>query len=290
MTLKTFLIEEYSVARGLKKKASYQIEMTLARWREFLGREPEPADLTTLAVQRFLLHRRETVSVGTVLKDRNSITGIWNYMARQDRSLPFPNLPPMSPIRRIPRAYTAEDVSRLLRVSLSLPGAVAGVPRNYWWASLQRACFETAERISAVMAARWRDVDLTSGQPSLTFAAETRKGGRSDIQRDVSATTAEWMSHLRRGDADRVWEWPGAISNLWAEHRRLCALALVTPRGFHGFRRACASYVTAAGGLEMAAEQLGHESSAVTRRRYVDPSIARPKVSVIQLLPRLDIQ
>lgn len=288
MTLRQFLLDEYAIARGLKRKATYQVALTLSRWGEFLGREPETADLTTLSVQRFLMHRREKVSVGTVLKDRNSITGLWNYMAKQDRSLPFPTLPPMSPVRRVPKAYTAADVGRLLRLSLALPGTIAGMPRSFWWASLQRAAFETAERITPILEIRWRDVDLT--QPCLTFRAENRKGGRADIQRDISRETASWMERLRRGDNDRVWEWDRDLSTLWGDHHRICALAQVTCRGFHGFRRSCASYVALAGGVDMAADQLGHASPAVTRSRYLDPSIARPTVSVVQLLPRLDIE
>ncbi len=287
MTLRDFFLAEYAITRGLKKKAAYQVLLTLDRWKEFLGREPETSDLTNLSVQRFLMHRREKVAVGTVLKDRNSITGIWNYMARQDRSLPFPTLPPMSPVRRIPRAYTAADVSRLLRVSLSLPGTVAGLPRSHWWASIQRVYFETAERITPVLSIRWKEVDLT--HTSLTFLAENRKGGRSDIQRDISRETAEWMDRLKREENDLVWPWDRGLSSLWAEHHRICALAQVTARGFHGFRRSCASYLTLAGSAELAADQLAHESPSVTRSRYIDPSIARPAVSAVQLLPKLDI-
>lgn len=287
--LRQFVEEEYAIVRGLRPKATYQVRLTFARWAEFLGREPVVADLTNLSVQKFLAHRKTKVSMGTTLKDRNQIVGVWNYLAKQDRTLPFPTLPPMSPVRRVPKAYTVEDVSRLLRVSLALPGAVAGLPRGLWWASLQRVCWESAERISAVLAATWDDVDLDAR--SITFRAENRKGGRADIQRDISAETAGWLADLRQGRSgdDRVWPWDRNASTLWLEHNRIAALAQVTARGFHGFRRSCASYLTLAAGLAAASEQLGHASTEMTRSRYCDPTIARPAVSPVDMLPRLDL-
>lgn len=288
-SLREFVDEEYAIVRGLRPKATYQVRLTLARWAEFLGREPTTADLTNLSVQKFLAHRKTKVAMGTVLKDRNGIVGCWNYLAKQDRSLSFPTLPPMSPVRRVPRAYTVEDVSRLLRVSLALPGTVAGLPRGMWWASLQRVCWESAERISAVMAATWDDVDLPGR--TITFRAENRKGGRADLQRDFSAGTARWLESLRQGRSvgDLVWPWDRNHSTLWLEHHRISALAQVTSRGFHGFRRSCASYLTVAAGLAAASEQLGHASTEMTRTRYCDPSIARPAVSPVDMLPPLDL-
>lgn len=288
-TLREFVIDEYAVVRGLRVKATYQVLLTLRRWAEFLGREPVASDITNLAVMRFLAHRGTKVSRGSVLKDRNNICGIGNFLARQDRTMAFLTLPPMSPIKRIPRAYTVADVEALLRLSLGLPGAVGGLPRGFWWASIQRAAWETAERVSPLLALTWDDVDLEAR--TLHFRGETRKGARADILREISPETASWMAHLRAGRAgsDLVWPWPLAQSTLWLEHNRICALAQVTARGFHGFRRSAASYLALAGGLPMASDHLGHATTQMTRDRYVDPSICRPAVPPISILPSLNL-
>ena len=289
MTLREFLDEEYAIVRGLKPKAVYQIRLTLRRWAEFLGREPERRDLTNLSVQKFLMARKEKVSQGSVLKDRNGIVGLWNYIAKQDRSLSFPTLPPMSPIKRVPKAYTVADVSKLIRLARGLVGDLDGVPRGLWWASVQRCAWETAERCSAILACTWEDVDLVTGR--ITFRGENRKGGRADIERDISPELCQWLAAMRgdRGPKDRVWPWPKADSTLWAEHNRLAALAEVMPRGFHGFRKSCASYLAAASSLAVASEHLGHASTSMTRDHYISPDIARPKVSPVSMLPPLDL-
>lgn len=287
--LREFVVNEYAVVRGLRDKATYQVLLTLRRWAEFLGREPTTADLTNLAVMQFLAARKTKVSQGSVLKDRNHICGCWTFLAKQDRSLSFPTLPPMSPIKRIPRAYTAEDVSRLLRVSLALPGALGGLPRGLWWASIQRAAWETAERISPLLALAWGCVDLPG--KTLHFLGENRKGARGDILREISDETAGWLAALRcgRGDDDLVWPWPKSLSTLWFEHNRIAAVAEVTARGFHGFRRSSASYLALAGGIAVASDHLGHATTTMTKERYVDPSICRPAVPPVSILPPLNL-
>jgi integrase len=287
MLLRELLDKEYVIVRGLRPKAAYQVRLTLSRWSDFLGRGPTTADLLNLRVMEFLHYRKSKVSLGTVLKDRNGICGLWNYAAKQDRTLPFPTLPPMSPIKRAPRAYTIEDISKVIRVAKALPGDVMGVQRGLWWATIFRTAFETAERHGALAALRWSEVDLPGRL--ITFLAEGRKGGGQDIQREISGELASWLDEMRREPGELVWPWKGVESSQWQELGRICTLAQVTNRGFHGFRKSNASYLTAARGVGAASEQLGHSSSSVTLRHYVDRSIAKPKETAIDLLPPLNL-
>lgn len=287
MLLRDLLDREYAIVRGLRPKAIYQVRLTLSRWADFLGRGPTTADLTNLRVMEFLQHRKTVVSMGSVLKDRNGICGLWNYRAKQDRSLPFPTLPPMSPVRRAPRAYRIEDVSAIIRVARALPGEICGVQRGLWWATICRTAWETAERHNALASLRWKDVDL--GGRLITFLAEGRKGGRADIQREISGEMAGWLSEIKREPGDLVWPWKGSESTQWLELNRICAIAQVTARGFHGFRKSNASYLTAARGVAAAADQLGHSSAAITLQHYVDRSIAKPQETAIDLLPPLNL-
>jgi len=287
MLLRQLLDKEYAIVRGLRPKAIYQIRLTLSRWSDVLGRGPDTTDLTNLRVMEFLALRKTTVSMGTVLKDRNHICGLWNYAAKQDRTMPFPTLPPMSPVKRVPRAYTIEDISKVVRVARALPGDVLGVPRGLWWSTILRTAFETAERHGALEVLRWSEVDIPGRL--ITFLAEGRKGARQDIQREISGDLAAWLAEMRREPDDLVWPWKGAPSTQWLELGRICTVAQVVSRGFHGFRKSNASYLTAARGVGAASEQLGHSSSAVTLRHYVDRSIAKPKETAIDLLPPIDL-
>jgi hypothetical protein len=71
---------------------------------------------------------------------------------------------------------------------------------------------------------------------------------------------------------------------------RICGRSAgVQPRGYHGLRRAAASYIAAAGGLSEAAAALGHASASTTQAHYVDQTIAKPTRSHLDMLPHLDL-
>jgi hypothetical protein len=61
----------------------------------------------------------------------------------------------------------------------------------------------------------------------------------------------------------------------------------VQARGYHGFRKAAASYLAAAGGLGEAAAALGHASPSTTQAHYVDPTIAKPTRTFVEMLPKI---
>lgn len=289
MILRQHLESDYARLRALKPKALFQYHMTLDRWREFLGRESEPGDLDGLAIQAFLTHRRQKVSTATVVKDRTHICALWGHLARRRVVEQFPILPPMRAPKRIPRAYRIEEVSKIIRTCLDHPGSVCGLPGGYYFASLARSCFETAERIGAHLQARWRDVDLQNH--TITFLAEGRKGAIRDIQRTFSAEQGSWLQRLQRRPGDLVWPWQEQrhLGSLWYEFRKICRVADITCRGFHGFRKSNASYLTLNAGLSEASKQLDHYSAQITMENYVDPTIAKPNKTALDYLPPLQL-
>jgi integrase len=290
-TLAAVLEDDYSPLRGLKPRALSQFRLSLARFREHLGHEPTIADLTGVTVQRFLSARKAKVSVATALKDRTHIAALWNHLFRLRRVevAPAAVLPPMRAPRRVPRAYRDHEVSAILRECLATRGGIDGRPASIWHASLVRAAFETAERVGALLQVEWRDVDLH--ERTILLRAETRKGSHADLMRPISAETAAWIAQLRRdaGDRRRVWNWDRYPSHLWHHLRAICKRAGVQCRGYHGLRRAAASYIAAAGGLGEAATALGHASPTTTQQHYVDQTIAKPTRSHLDMLPHLDL-
>lgn len=290
-TLAEVLESDYAPLRGLAPKALFQFRLTIKRFAEHLGREPLVADLTGVTVQRFLSARKLKVSTATTVKDRTHIVALWSHLFRLRRveAAPAAVLPPMRAPRRVPRAYRAEEVAAILKAALATPGGVDGRPAAIWHASLIRAAFETAERVGALLQVEWRDVDLH--ERSILLRAETRKGANSDLLRPISAETAGWLASLRRDSGERrlVWRWDRSPTHLWGHFRRICERAGVQPRGYHGLRRAHASYIAAAGGLGEAAAALGHASPTTTKSHYVDVTIARPTRSHLDMLPHLDI-
>jgi integrase len=285
MTLRHLLDSEYAVIRALKPTALYQFRLSLTRFGEYLGHEPTLADLDPIRVQAWLGHRKTKVSAATARKDRTHLVALWGHAAKRRLVEQFPTLPPLRAPQRIPRAYRVQDVSALLRMALCLSGSESGLPADWYWASLIRLCWETAERVGAVMQIRWDDVDLS--ERWVIFRGEHRKGGTRDIRRDISPELAEWMRHLQRRPGDLVFPWDREKTSLWYELRKLAAMAGVVNRGFHGLRKSAASYVAAAGGD--ATQLLDHSNPKLAKDHYLDESIVRPRQSAIDLLPPLQL-
>jgi integrase len=295
-TLRDVLENDYAPLRGLKAKAILQYRLTLDRFAEHLGREPEVSDLQGITVQQFLTARKTKVSAATVQKDRCQICALWSHLFRLRRVevAPAAVLPPMRAPKRVPRAYRDHEISAILKAALATPGSIDGRPASIWHASLIRAAFETAERIGALLAVEWRDVDFA--EKTILLRAENRKGAHADLLRPVSDQTLAWISTLRQtaGDRRRVWNWDRWPTHLWYQFRQICKRAgtrdaPVQCRGYHGFRKASASYIAAAAGLGEAAAALGHSSPVITQQHYVDQTIARPGRTYLDMLPKLDI-
>ena len=285
------LNDDYSPLRGLKPKAHLQFRLSIEKFRDHIGRDPLVADLTGITVQRFLSARKAMVSVATVVKDRTHLVALWNHLFRLRRVevAPAAVLPPLRAPKRVPKAYKSAEVSAIIRAALVYPGCVSDKPANIWHASLIRTAFETAERVGALLAVEWRDVDLD--ERVILLRAETRKGGYRDLLRPISSETASWLRQLRRGSPDKalVWEWDRGHTHLWYHLRAICKRAGVPARGYHGFRKSAASYLAAAGGLGEAAAALGHASPSTTQAHYIDPTIAKPTRTFVEMLPKIEL-
>lgn len=187
---------------------------------------------------------------------------------------------------RVPRGYTVEEVSAIIRHGKRAVGMVGPVPAAWLWMTLPWAAWLTGERIGALLRLRWGEVDLERCR--LTFLGQTRKDRVTTIVRDISPALADFMRPQLRRETDLVWP--------WLEHRlensvyygiaRLCRAAGVTPRGFHGLRKSSGSYVAAGGGD--ATEHLGHRNSRTTKLHYLDAQITG-RQSALDFLPPLDL-
>lgn len=308
MTIRELLLDRYAPLHMLSAKTVSLYNQTLDRFRDYLatvpGRaDPEPTldDLDDIVVSRFLRwreitpHRGKVCSRNSVLKDRTQLVAIWGYAAKKKcktsngDQLEWPSLPPYRAIERVPRAYTAEDVSKLIRCartrSDAYKGTIAGVPNAWWWSTEIYVSWLTAERLGAMLALRWAQVDLEHRQ--ITFLGQTRKGRTRDIIRPINQQCVEMLAAGRRRPEDLVWPWDRVSTSIWPSLRYLCNRAGVTYRGFHGFRKASLSYYHAAGGD--ATRLADHDRPSTTRKSYFDPGIVNDGPRAPDLLPPLDL-
>lgn len=294
------VLDRYAVLNNLSDRTVVLYGCTLDRFRDFLRaesgdptREPLVSDLEDMTVSKFLRWRSKTphkgkiASPSSVLKDRTQLVALWNYAAKKRLAAEFPALARMRVAQRIPRAYTSDDVAAMIRTARTRKGYVGGKPAAWWWPTLIYTGYCTAERISAMLALKWSEVDLDKCQ--ITFLGDTRKGGLRDIVREITPDLAKMLRSRRGAPDERVWHWDRTNQfSIWSSLKLLCKRAGVTYRGFHGLRRAAASYTAAAHGRAAATALLDHSTPRLLEH-YVDPSICPPERTSVDSLPPLDL-
>lgn len=294
MTLREYLIDRYAVLHNLKPRTVVLFGHSIDRFRDFLGREPELADLDDLQVSKFLRwraatpHRGKVCSPASVRKDMAHICSLWNAAARKKLVEQFPDLPrnivrvPHKP----PQAYTVEEISRMVVAARCRIGYIGPVPAAWLFPTLLMSAYYTGERIGSHLEVRWEMVD--ADRRTITFLSEHRKALGRTITRHITPQLVEWLEKGRRAPTDLVWPWNEhrLKDTIFPRLRSICRAAGVTPRGFHGIRKAAGSYVKAAGGD--ATEFLTHADGRTTRDHYLDTKIVGQQ-SALEYLPPLDL-
>ena len=285
------LLERYSLLMNLSDRSVVLYAHSITKFEEFLGRPAQVEDLEDVTVARFLKWRATNrragrpISVHSVTKDKSQLLALWNWACRK-RLHPgeWPGLPRQRKVRTTPTAYTLDDITKLVVQSRRRRGVMGGKPSSWWWSTVIQALWQTGERCGALLAVRWGDIDLTGCR--ITFRAETRKGKLSDAVRAITPALAAEIGQHRGHENSLVWERRGHLLSIYPSLRILCRTAGVKPRGFHGIRRASASYVAAGGGDATA--HLGHSDPAMTRGHYLDPRITE-KLKGLDYLPPLHL-
>jgi len=292
------LVERYTDLRNLGEKSVVLYDMLLKRFEAHLGHVPTVADLDDLVVSRYLRARAahtwrgRPISVASVQKDKVMLQAIWNLAARKRWVAEFPELPRLKVPKRLPKgkAYTSDDVAKLVRRALTRKGRTGGRPSCWWWATLLWTAYLTAERKSALLALRWGEVDL--GRCEVVFLGSTRKNATRDITRQITPELAKLMAPQKGPPEAFVWGWDRHGQSIYTSLKVLCRLAGVQYRGFHGLRRSAASYAALAGGRAAATQLLDHADPNL-QQVYVDPEICpveRPVERMnLDALPRLNL-
>jgi integrase len=288
------LCERYSDLRNLNPKTMLLYSMLLDRLRAFLGHEPTVLDLDDLVISRYLRARAtqswggKVVRPASVQKDKVMLQAVWNLAARKRWAKDFPELPRIKVSKSIPtgRAYTAEDVAKMIRQARHRRGRTGGRLSCWWWSTLIYMAYCTGERATALLSLRWGELDLERRR--VLFRGETRKGQTHDIERDFTEQLAGIMLPQRGQPDELVWHWDRARGSLWTSLKLLCRLAGVRYRGFHGLRRTRASYAALAGGTAAATQVLDHSDPRL-QERYVVSQICPTEQSSVDCLPPLDL-
>lgn len=281
LTLRGFVRDVYAPLRAISPRTLKLYEFTLDAFRVFLGHEPTTADLDELVVARFLSHREQTRAAATAQKDRAQLHAIWEFLARRKAVDTWPIMRQVNVPERVPEAWLTEEFARLLATASGEKTVIAGIPGGLWWRALLLLAYDTGERVTALTLVRWADV--RGGY--VLFRAETRKGKRRDIVREIGPETQAAIEAIR-GNRDLVFPWPYSHTYLWNRLSIILRRAEL-PAGrrdkFHKIRRTTASYYEAAG---HSAQRLLDHASPATTRKYLDPRVVQT-VGAPSVIPRV---
>lgn len=176
---------------------------------------------------------------------------------------------------------TVKVEAAILRECSVEGGWIAGIAARLWWVSLHNVCWDSGERIGALMEARWPHL----AADYLTLPAEIRKGGRNDRVYHLHPETLAALELIRLPPRELIWPWDRSPNMLWLRYKNILKRAgLPHDRKsmFHRMRKSVASHFQAAGGNATAL--LGHQDARTTRA-YIDCRIA-PEPQAIDLLFR----
>lgn len=301
MLLRDFLNDRYAPLHQLSDRTVKLYCQSIDRFRDHLGHEPTLDDLDDLVVSRFLQDRcrkivngKKPISRHSVKKDRTQLVAVWTLAAKKrlqksdGSAVEWPALPPFRVPQKAPQGYMLAEVEQLIRSCKKLGGIVGHrpKPRSWFFGTLYLTLWQTAGRIGEVMAVRWQDLDLERGV--IRFRAETRKKQTRDVERQITPDLCQLLARFKGPPDEPVWDWDHLHTTMYLHLRRQCDREKIVCRGFHGFRKAAASYYQAAGG---AAHELldHHDSGDLARKHYLDPRIVKGGPSALDLLPKLDV-
>jgi integrase len=256
---------------------------TLRYFSLYLGRPAIATDLNDATVSRFAASRlADGLAKRSVNKDLFNLLAIWRWLHKKGYVKTWPDVSLETPPVRVPIALTREELARVtaaIKLEKANVGFIAG---PQFWLALFLVIWNTGERIGAVMALTWEQVDLTNGW--IRFIAEDRKGAAADNALPIADYTIAALKEIKKTDGI-VFRWPYSPTYIYRRVAKIMLRAgLPDNRNykFHVIRKSVASHYEAAGGN--ATELLGHTSRKVTRA-YLDPRIVKA-VSAIDLLFR----
>lgn len=270
--------------RGRSPQTWRLYENTIRNFGRFLGRPATLSDLEDLALSRYVENRTSKVSPFTAEKERSQLMALARLAWERRLIDVLPNCPPGVLPQRVPKAWTVDEIKRLHQAAAETKGQVGGISAGVWWPALVHLCWESGERIGAIMQAKWENLS----RPHLLLPAESRKGGRRDRIHVLTDRTCDRLEMAHKTGREELLWWPGDRLYIYKSlHRILKRAGLDGKRvAFHQLRRTGASHLAAAGGDATAF--LDHASPRTTQRWYLDPRMTQRGPRPCDLLPRID--
>lgn len=291
-SLKRFFEDSYRPLRlADANPASAENHLTvIERFSWFLACDATVANLTDDTVERFLAWlKRSGMANPTINRYRACLLAQWKHAWRKRLVDDQPrDVAKFRVAKRVPEAWSAEEVAKILQQAEQVEGMIGGVPAGAWWRGLLLTLYDTGLRIAAAM--QLRSTDLNA-ERWLSVPAEVQK---QDADQTFRLHPETMTALLATHPHEREWlfPWPYDSDNHYGvltKHYKRILKAAGLPLGrrdlFHKLRRTSATAVCDALDELAAKRHLGHSSLDVTRR-YLDPRKIRRSHSAAEVMQR----
>ncbi len=272
-TLVDYMARHYCKERPITAGTIEQIDISVRLFARSLGRPPTLDDLNDGVLNDWLTWLDSGRSRYTIRKHRTNILGIWRDAFQAGRLDTVPlrvRLPSVE--RKIPEAWTVDEIRRLLETAKTLDGCFRdfAIRRGWYWPTLILGLWDTGLRIGDILGVqrpaiakdgrfrvlqqktkRWKDCRL---RPSTIAMIDAGLDGREYI----------WSIYQDRKSHNKPF-------------RQLVGDAGIRTGTTRWIRRSAASYVEL-DNPGTASEFLGHKDRTIADRHYIDPTIARPTI------------
>lgn len=255
--------------RGRSPRTVTLYERSIAAFSAWLDRPADLVDFDDVVVSRYLASLDGRLAAPTIAKERSQLVAMWNCAAKRRFVDRFPDVPSSPVPRRIPIAWTEEQLQRLIEACRRERGDYCGVPAGRWWVALHLVLWDTGERIGAASSVQWEDLR----KDWLIVRAEYRKGRRADAEYRLGGDTLEALDAIREPPRESIFPWPYSSSYLWHVYGLILSAAWLPndrKHKFHCMRKSVASHLKAAGGDPQLA--MDHCDPRTTKA-YLDPQI-----------------
>lgn len=277
MPILDFFYEVYVPTRMITAtyRAKQQIEVSCNRLAAMLGRDPVLADLTEEVLARWML-----ATVGAGLSPTTANMRVKNVLtlarfAKRKKFIPpeqdFEAIQLLRVTRRLPRAWTVEEMEAIIKSARLTRGRFMGVPACKWWPALLLLMYDTGLRRSAAFQVRFADIDFSN---KLLCVPPERMKNRVEQYFRLHPQTVDAILDTMPPRRESLYPWPfmhhRALYGRFKTILKRAGLPFTRFDLFHKIRRTTASHLARLVGEPMAIQQLGHQDSS-TIKRYVDP-------------------
>lgn len=271
-TLEEFFRSDYLLVRPLRSSSVHQLTTTLRVLDRWHGRHVRLEQLSAHLVNRFLRDHAVDHAPKTVSRRRGDLLTLWRFAAAMNLVDPPPkHIRQVTQPRRIPRAWTRDEMSRMLDAADRAQEYYrTGIRIGAFWTVFILLVYDTGLRLSDVLALTLAEVQ--TGE----FEVAQEKTGEAIICR-VQEVTLAAIAKTVPPQREKLLPWPYCREYFWKhwkEHVLLPAgLPVGRKEGPQKLRRTSASHLEAvAPGAAM--RHLGHRTPGLAQQHYIDPRIA----------------